>query len=227
MPGMLMSSENPAKSYAHHYLVPQPPVREDEWLRDLVPPQPGWQVLELSGSTMKMSLPPRPTDHLLEANVRQIPFRTQSIDQITLDRRTMEVEIDDLFPVFLAAAQVLKSDSTLVFNDVCMPDDDYAAYYVNAFYGLGDLTHQRGIPPYRWEELLFGVGLQVERTEILRKHIRLVDWAKGCPPVVVQRLQVMLKQAPPLVADHLRPFAVGTSDTMFTHSLMAIVARKP
>lgn len=204
-----MSSENPAKSYAHHYLVPQPPVREDEWLRDLVPPQPGWQVLELD-------------DHTLNAN-----FTPLSTDLVVLRRGAIPAGDRDLFPVVQAAAEALKPGGLLLVWDVNLPDHDRAAYYVNAFYRLRDANHQPGYAPYQWRGMLLDAGLGIEHTDTLRLPVRLLDWASACPPVVIERLQVMLKQAPPLVADHLRPFAIGTSDAMFTHSLMAIVARKP
>ena len=222
-----MSSESSVNSYAHHYLAPQPEVDEETWLWEVAAPQSDDLALMVSGPMLAISWWAHPDDYALSAAADRLPFAAQTFDQVVIKHPLFTQSADDPFPIVQSAARVLKSGGVLIVQAINLPDDDRAAHYINAFYRLRDRTHTPGYAPYLWQGMLLDAGLELDRIETLRQPRRLLDWAQDCSPVVVERLQVMLKQAPPPVADHLRPFAIGTADAMFTHSLLAIIGRKP
>jgi hypothetical protein len=77
--------------------------------------------------------------------------------------------------------------------------------------------------------MFLDAGLSVEHTETFEHTIHLLEWAgqQACSPAVVERLQIMLKQAPQAVAEHLRPFAVGTPDAFYAQVQVLLMGRKP
>ena len=57
----------------------------------------------------------------------------------------------------------------------------------------------------------------------------LVDWAErqGCTPDVIERLQILLRQAPEAAAAWMRPTGSGTPEATFDHHYILIMGRKP
>jgi hypothetical protein len=77
--------------------------------------------------------------------------------------------------------------------------------------------------------MLLDAGLAVAHTEThVKSDTKLVPWAErqGCAPDTVERLQVMLAQAPAAVAEWMRPQCVGTADAAFEHHYLIIVGSK-
>ena len=114
-------------------------------------------------------------------------------------------------------------------EDQLVPEDDRAARYLDAFERLRDPSHQRIYADYEWRGMFLDAGLTVASSEAFIKPDRkLIDWAEmqGSTPAVIDRLQVMLAQAPSVVAEWMQPKCVGTPDAMFTHHYIIIVGRK-
>ena len=196
-----MSSEK--NSYATDYLarVPEP----GNWPLTLVTVQADWHVLDSAGDAPS--------------------YEDNTFDLVICQRQL--IPASDLFPAVQAMARVLKAGGLLLVQDVHVPDDDRAAAYVNALYRFHDPRHQISLAPYAWQGLLLDAGLTVEQRDTSKRPTRLQEWAAGCSPYVQARLHVLLAQAPAAVRDHLRPFATGSPDAMFTRAEVALIARKP
>ena len=77
--------------------------------------------------------------------------------------------------------------------------------------------------------MFLDAGLTVERVEIMFKPTRgLVQWARvqHCTPETIEKLQVMLQQAPQAVVDFFQPRCVGTPEADFDHSYVLILGKK-
>lgn len=135
----------------------------------------------------------------------------------------------DVFRFVQECARVLKPGGVLLVQDLSVPDDERAARYIDSFNRLRDPSHHRCYAPYEWQGLWLDAGLVVEHVETLEHILNLLDWAQqqACSPAVVERLQIMLKQAPQAVAEHLCPFAVGTADATFRQMHVLLLGRKP
>jgi ubiquinone/menaquinone biosynthesis C-methylase UbiE len=135
----------------------------------------------------------------------------------------------DVFHFVQECARVLKPGGLLLVQDLSVPDDERAARYMDSFNRLRDPSHHRCYALYEWQGMFLDAGLNVEQVETVAYTIQLVEWAEqqACSPAVVERLQIMLKQAPQAVAEHLRPFAVGTPDATYTQMHVILMGRKP
>jgi hypothetical protein len=124
---------------------------------------------------------------------------------------------------------VLKPGGLLLVQDLSVPDDERAARYIDSFYRLRDPSHHRCYAPYEWRGMFLDAGLNVEHTETFEHTIHLIEWAdqQACSPAVVERLQILLKQAPKAVIEHLHPFAVGTPDAFYVQVHVLLMGRKP
>src|SRR5690606_26317793 len=109
------------------------------------------------------------------------------------------------------------------------PDDERAARYIDSFNRLRDPSHHRCYAIYEWQGMFLDAGLDVEHVETVEHVLNLMAWAEqqACSEAVVERLQILLKQAPQAVAEHLRPFAVGTPDASFMQMHVLLMGRKP
>ncbi len=156
-----------------------------------------------------------------------LPFATGTFDLVTC--RIAPHHFPDVFRFVQESARVLKPGGALLVEDQLVPDDDRAARYVDAFERLRDPSHHRIYADYEWRGLFLDAGLTVEHAESLVKSgTRLLPWAErqGCAPGIIERLQVMLAQAPEAVAAWLRPTCAGTPDAAFDHHYILILGRK-
>ena len=83
---------------------------------------------------------------------------------------------------------------------------------------------------YEWQGMFLDAGLKVEPTELVHKSgANMVEWAKvqGQTEDVIERLQVMLMQAPEPARSWLNPHAAGTIDATFDHHYVIMVGTKP
>lgn len=161
-------------------------------------------------------------------DAENLPFETNTFDLVTC--RIAPHHFPDCFRFVQECARVLKLGGRLVIEDQLVPDDDRAARYVDAFERLRDPSHHRIYADYEWRGMFLDAGLTVEQSETVTKTThKLVPWAErqGCSPEIIERLQVMLKQAPTPVADWMQPECVGTADATFTHHYILIVGQKP
>ena len=160
-------------------------------------------------------------------DAENLPFARDSFDLVTC--RIAPHHFPDCFRFVQECARVLSPDGRLLVEDHLAPDDERAARYVNALERLRDPSHQRIYADYEWRGMFLDAGLAVEHTETLVKpDTKLVPWAErqGCSAAVIERLQVLLAQAPAAVADWMRPQCVGTADAAFDHHYIIIVGSK-
>lgn len=224
-------------------------------LIELAQPHPGWTALDMAtgGGHTALRLSPLVaqviaadlTPPMLAAareylagqgvgNVRYIAtdaenmaFAPESFDLVTC--RIAPHHFPDCFRFVRECARVLKPGGRLVIEDHLLPDDDRAAAYINAFERLRDPSHHRAFSAYEWRGMFLDAGLRVEHAESLVKPgTQLVPWAarQDCPPPVVERLQIMLAQAPPAVRTFMQPRCIGTPEARFDHHYLLLLGRK-
>jgi SAM-dependent methyltransferase len=157
-----------------------------------------------------------------------LPFATGSFDLITC--RLAAHHFPDCFGFVRDCARVLKPAGRLVIQDHLAPDDDCAARYINAFERLRAPDYNRAYNGYEWRGMYLDAGLTIERDEIFRlPGIKLLTWAerKGCSAYVIERLQILLVQAPSAVADWMQPHCAGRPDATFSQPALLIAGIKP
>lgn len=162
------------------------------------------------------------------ADAENLPFATGTFDLVT--SRIAPHHFPDCFRFVQESARVLKPGGLLLIEDNSVPEDDRAARYVDAFERLRDPSHYRMYAEYEWRGMYLDAGLTVERVELIEKKGNdLVNWAErqGCTPDVIERLQILLQQAPQAAAEWMRPQAAGTTSARFDHHYILIMGRKP
>jgi SAM-dependent methyltransferase len=163
----------------------------------------------------------------LPADAEALPFAQATFDVITC--RIAAHHFPDIFRFVLECARALKPGGVLVVQDQTVPDDPRDAAYVEAFETLRDPSHVRAFAPYEWEGALLDAGLTVDRVELLRRDSPMLPWAarQGCTPEVVERLHLLMLQAPSRVAEWMHIRCAGTPDAAFDHTYVTLRGRKP
>ncbi|MBZ0286846.1 MAG: class I SAM-dependent methyltransferase, partial [Anaerolineae bacterium] len=145
-------------------------------------------------------------------DAEQLAFTEATFDLVTC--RIAPHHFPDCFRFVQECARVLKPGGRLLVEDHVLPDDERAARYIDSFERLRDPSHFRAFAAYEWEGMYLDAGLTVEHSERLRKPgVKLIPWAErqGCTPGVIERLQIMLAQAPKAVASTMNPTCAGTT----------------
>jgi ubiquinone/menaquinone biosynthesis C-methylase UbiE len=126
-------------------------------------------------------------------------------------------------------ARVLRPGGRLVVQDLTTPDDERAARYVDAFERLRDPSHVRMAAPYEWEGLFLDAGFTVEAIEIHRRPARMEDWARqqDCSAAIIERLHILLAQAPSAVRDWLNVQHAATPSAQFDHVYVLLAGTTP
>ncbi|MFO7321869.1 MAG: methyltransferase domain-containing protein [Chloroflexota bacterium] len=160
------------------------------------------------------------------ADAEQLPFAGQCFNLVTC--RVAAHHFPDVYRFVVEAARVLKPGGLLAILDHLLPDDPRAADYIEAFETLRDPSHHRAFNEAEWRGLLLDAGLTVEHVEKLERAALLVPWAErqGCSPETIERLRIMLAQAPQAVAEWIRPRSVLSPDAGFDHVFILITGRK-
>lgn len=221
-------------------------------LYEMANPQPDWLVLDIAtggGHTARRFAPHVAhviaadlTPRMLEAarsfinrsdvtyvatDAEALAFSDNTFDLVTC--RIAPHHFPDVFRFVQECARVLKPGGKFTLEDHVTPEDDRAARYIDAFERLRDPSHHRAYAEYEWRGMFLDAGLKVEEVEIMsRPSGDLVTWAQrqGCTPEIIEKLQVMLAQAPEPVVDFLRPRCVGTPEAEFDHNYILISGRK-
>lgn len=160
-------------------------------------------------------------------DAEQLPFASTTFDLVT--SRIAPHHFPNCWQFVQEAARVLKVGGLFILEDNTVPDDERAARYVDAFERLRDPSHYRMYAGYEWQGMFLDAGLKVEASELAHKpHANMVEWAKGQgqTEAVIDRLQVMLAQAPEAAREWLNPHAAGTIDATFDHHYVIVVGRK-
>ena len=162
---------------------------------------------------------------LEQAAVESLPAGESQFELIVC--RDVAHDLPDAFDLLRHCAALLAPGGWLRVEDVLIPDDERAAYYVEAFYRLRAGTPQRYYAGYAWEGMLLDAGLSLDWQETDETHLLLRDWAAGCSDAVMTRLQILLHQAPAAVGDWLSPVALGSDAASFRQYRLQIAGRKP
>lgn len=163
----------------------------------------------------------------LPADAENLPFSADSFDLVTC--RIAPHHFPDVYRFVCEAARVLQPGGLLVLQDHLLPDDARAANYITAIERLRDPSHVCGFDDAEWRGLLLDAGLTIAFAHKLTRPGKLVEWAtrQGCSPDVIERLQILLVQAPSAVRAWMNIRCAGTADAGFDHTYMLIGGRKP
>lgn len=160
-------------------------------------------------------------------DAENLPFAISSFELVTC--RIAPHHFPDCYRFVQECARVLKPGGLLLVEDHLAPGDERAARYLDSFERLRDPSHVRAFADYEWQGMFLDAALAVEHAEpIVKSGGKLVPWAErqGCTPETIDRLQVMMAQAPTAVADWVRPQCVGTPDASLDHHYLIIAGRK-
>lgn len=160
-------------------------------------------------------------------DAENMPFADGLFDLVTC--RIAPHHFPDCFKFVQECARVLKPGGRLLIEDHLAPEDERAARYVDAFERLRDPSHVRGFAAYEWLGMYLDTGLNVIHDETVTKSgVKMVPWAErqDCSPAVIERLHVMLAQAPEAVAEWLNPACAGMPDATFDHHYIIILGQK-
>lgn len=159
-------------------------------------------------------------------DAENLPFAPAAFDLVTC--RIAPHHFPDCFQFVRECARVLRPGGSLLIEDHVLPEDQRAARYIDAFERLRDPSHFRAYADYEWRSMFLDAGLTVEHSERMQKTGKMIPWAQrtGCTPDIIERLQILLAQAPDAAAEWISPKCVGTSDVTFEHNYILILGRK-
>ncbi len=166
--------------------------------------------------------------HVIFANgdAENLPFASGTFQLVTC--RIAAHHFPDVFKFVQACYRVLAQGGLLLVQDQVLPDNKPAAQYVDAFETLRDPSHNRAYDEYEWRGMLLDADFSVEHSEIILKRHELLPWAQrlGCTPTRIERLQVLLLQAPDRVKNWMLPEYAGTAYATFCNRHIIIAGRK-
>lgn len=159
-------------------------------------------------------------------DAENLPFASNSFDLVTC--RIAPHHFPDCFQFVRECARVLRPGGTLLVQDHVLPEDQRAARYIDSFERLRDPSHFRAFADYEWRGMFLDAGLTVDHSERQQKPAKMIPWAErtGCTPDVIERLQIMLAQAPDAVVKWIQPKCAGTPDVTFNHNYIIIMGKK-
>lgn len=242
--------------YAVGYVTNQTHAKGSELDRliEIAQPQPNWMALDVATGGGHTALKFAPyvrqvtasdlTPQMLEearafitgqgmtnvdfqlADAEDLPFEDAAFDLVTC--RIAPHHFPNVQQFVHEAARVLKPGGLLLVQDQVSPEDTDAARYVDAFEKLRDPSHYRVYGETEWVNLFQNAGLTVEHTEQLSKRHELVHWARmqGNTDADIERLQVLLRVAPPAAAEWMAAQKVGTPAATFANHHLIIAGRK-
>jgi ubiquinone/menaquinone biosynthesis C-methylase UbiE len=161
------------------------------------------------------------------SDAEYLAFPDNTFDLITC--RAAAHHFPDIYRFIQECARVLKPGGILAIQDHVLPEDERDSRYIEAFEKLRDPSHHRAFSESEWRGTFLDAGLQVEHVEHARQRDAFLPWAErqGCTPYVIERLQILLAQAPKGVREWLRPACAGTPEASFDHVYILITGRKP
>jgi SAM-dependent methyltransferase len=163
----------------------------------------------------------------LHCDAEHLPFPSESFDLVTC--RIAPHHFPDPFRFVMEAARVLRAGGRLVVQDQLSPEDEHAARYLDSFERLRDPSHVRVYSTSEWRGMFLDAGLTVNHDEEARHRTTLRVWAErqDCPPDVIERLNILMAQAPDAVREWVRPADADTPAATFDHVYLLISGTKP
>jgi len=160
------------------------------------------------------------------ANAKSLPFSNDVFDAVSC--RIAPHHFADCTRFLDEAARVLQPSGRFLLQDHVLPDDEDAARYMDNFERLRDPSHIRAFSHQEWLNLTQNAGIEVEYTEEITKRHILRTWAErqGCTITIIERLDIMLKDAPRIVRDWLQVENLGTPAASFVNHHIIISGRK-
>jgi ubiquinone/menaquinone biosynthesis C-methylase UbiE len=242
--------------YAEGYVISKAHAKgaELERLVEIAHPQPDWIVLDVAtgGGHTALAFAPHVarviatdvTPRMLEkakayvtgqgatnvafwpADAVNLPFDDGSFDLVTC--RIAPHHFVDCARFVHESARVLRVGGLLLVQDHVLPDEAEAAQSVDAFERLRDPSHNRAYDEDEWRGMFADAGLTAEHAEQIVKRHAFLDWAQrqGCTPETVAQLTEMMRQAPAIARDWMRPRDWGTPEATFSNHHIIIAGRK-
>ena len=224
-------------------------------LVELAQPQTDWQVLDVATGGGHTALKFAPLvaqvvaadfsqamlyaarEQIAAAGQANVCFINTDAEALALASNTFDLvtcriaphHFPDCFRFMQECQRVLKPGGLLLVQDHVLPDEPRAAQYINAFQRLRDPSHVRGFAAYEWQGMYLDAGLSVIHSETTIYTTRLLPWAQrqGRSAYIIERLQIMLHQAPNAVRPWLNPQYATTPDATFEQRYILIAGRKP
>lgn len=223
-----------------------------DMLLDMAQPQPHWITLDVAtggGHTARRFAPyvrqvvaadiamqmlgaaSRSTTQgnvrFVQTDAENLALRSAQFDLVTC--RIAAHHFPDAFRFVQESTRVLRPGGVLLIEDHVNTDDERAAGYVDAFERLRDPSHIHAFAGYEWQGMFLDAGLDiVEERRITRPAGGLITWAErqNCDQTTVEKLTVMLAQAPTPVREYYTPRNLGTSDADFDHRYILLAGHK-
>lgn len=161
------------------------------------------------------------------SDAENLAFADATFDLVTC--RIAPHHFPDCFRFIQECTRVVKTGGSVLVQDHVTPEDDRAARYVDAFERLRDPSHHRAFAEYEWRGMFLDAGLRIGHVEMMSKPAGgFIKWAQrqNCSSETVEKLQVMMAQAPKVVAEFMRPSHVGTLEADFHHNYILILGVK-
>jgi ubiquinone/menaquinone biosynthesis C-methylase UbiE len=219
---------------------------------EIAQPKPDWQVLDIAtggGHTARLFAPhvqhviatdftlpmlhaakdSTQTDNITfcAADAEDLPFSNNTFDLITC--RIAAHHFHDCYRFVMESARCLKAGGLLLIQDHVNANDERTANYLDAFERLRDTSHKKAYAEYEWRGMFADAGLTVTDVRRLSRPAGgLVEWAQRqrCSDETIEKLQVMLHQAPPKAREILQPQLTGTPYADFVHAYIIIAGTK-
>lgn len=160
------------------------------------------------------------------ADAENLPFKDEQFDLVTC--RIAAHHFPDPQRFIRESVRVLQRGGLLLVQDQVLPEDTLAARYVDQIERLRDPSHHGAHSRTEWMNMFQNAGLIIEVVEeIVKKHI-LNLWAKrqGCSLETIERLEHLIKDAPPIAADWLDAKLNASGELTFVNHHILISGRK-
>ena len=162
----------------------------------------------------------------LQGDAERLPFASASLDLVTC--RLAQHHFPRPRAFFKEVGRVLKVGGVCVMQDHLAPKGERERDYIDAFETLRDPSHVKALNIYEWRRYCREAGLFITQEETHISTHGLLEWAQRqhCPPEVVERLHILLIQAPPKVREVLQPHNAGLPSASFQTPNLFLRAEK-
>jgi ubiquinone/menaquinone biosynthesis C-methylase UbiE len=157
---------------------------------------------------------------------QHLPFADASLDIVTC--RLAAHHFPNIRTFVSECARVVKPGGIVGIVDHCGAPKADDSRYVNAYEKLRDPSHVWEYSEKEWQAFFTEVGLQVQHSEVARTRLNFNWWTQmqNNDADTVQRLRIMLKQAPESVVRWLEPDMPEGGEASFTRWQIIITGMK-